>query len=908
MQSKQNIRRSMRFIVMTLALLTFTSNLVNGQHFKAVTITGTLIDSSSRQPIEAATVFVYLSDTSSIISFAITNTSGQFTIREIPAEHTCKIRISYGGREIYSTKLILSGLRPDTTLPTIYLKRTYRELNEVTVTARRPPIIYKKDTIEFDTRYIFTSPNSVLEELLKELPGVEVDQLGNITVNGKKITKITIDGKDYFKEDFKIVSRNLPRELIEKIQVTELKSKISQFSGLADPDNDKSINIILKNKRTRQVFGQVGIGIGSNNRNDWGTTLNYKSDKVFVNVLQNANNINRSSTASEGILLGKIGTTEHTGEGIQKSKIAALNLAYHWGKSNHFYTNLSNTNVQEDISIESIRENYYTDTVVRYDLRSKSNSENESSRLVTGAELQPDSLSTITIRGIFTWRKSMNIKKGNVSASSDAQGPISQIGNLFTKSDNLNGKQLEFFAGKMLNTQGRSLTVTVAVGKTIRDGFELNNGLSTFFLEGVTRSQDSVDLSSGLLSKEFQVNLQSTYTEPISDKLQFVFGYNYSRTFGESKKNTNRYNEQTNAYDIVDSSFTNSFKYNFDIHSPSWMINYKSKKVQATVGPSFQISRQKYETTFPKSYLTRDYINLLPILRVNYIPNKQTILSFTYQRSIEQPTVEQLHPVPNNSDMFNIKVGNPDLKPSHLNNIALDFTSLNSKGMWRIGLTLQSSKRQIVEQVTFDSLQTSKWINTKGGYSASLALGFNHIWIRQNSTVRLSTPNEITIQRLIAISDGNILFSTTYDWAQKIKLTYSIRQLFTISPELTIRYTTNHYHQNPTAITNNINSNIKARLMLRWPEHFLIDNNFDFTQNNNSIVREARRFIIWNTSISYNIGRHELITLKIGVFDLLNRNIDIRQYRSAIYFEDSRSTTLQRYFFASFIYTIKPKQ
>src|SRR6478735_887473 len=225
------MRWSAGIIVCCLLLI---STCVQAQRARYGAIKGTVIDSLSRRTLESTSVTVFLSKDSSLVNYAITTRKGDFTITDIPLNTGCRIVVTCKGYDEFSRSLILPADAKELWLDTILLVKAFNELKAVTVTALRPPVTVKPDTLEFNVTAFKTMPNAMVEDLLKQLPGVDVDKDGNVTINGKKVSKIMVDGREFFGGDPKIALKNLPKDVIEKLQVVDNKTREQRFNKTSD--------------------------------------------------------------------------------------------------------------------------------------------------------------------------------------------------------------------------------------------------------------------------------------------------------------------------------------------------------------------------------------------------------------------------------------------------------------------------------------------------------------------------------------------------------------------------------------------------------------------------------------------------------------------------------------------------
>ena len=236
----------MRWSAGIIVCFLLLSTCIQAQRARYGAIKGTVVDSLSRRSLESTSIAVYLASDSSLVNYALSSRKGDFTITDIPLNTNCTMVITNRGYEIYFKSIILTADRKELLLDTILLVKSFNELKAVTVTALRPPVSVKPDTLEFNVSSFKTMPNAMIEDLLKQLPGVEVDKDGNITINGKKVSKIMVDGREFFGGDPKIAIKNLPKDIIEKLQVVDNKTREARFNKTSDGNEDLAINLTLR--------------------------------------------------------------------------------------------------------------------------------------------------------------------------------------------------------------------------------------------------------------------------------------------------------------------------------------------------------------------------------------------------------------------------------------------------------------------------------------------------------------------------------------------------------------------------------------------------------------------------------------------------------------------------------------
>src|SRR5688572_10485187 len=320
----------MRCFLLIILCLFFAVVPASAQKRQSGTIRGVITDSSSGAALESATISVFEVRDSTLLSYSLSDRTGNFQIRNIPVQILYKAIISYNGYRTVARLFRLDSVQRELKFDTLKLAKSYTELEEVIVTAEKPPVIFKKDTIEFNAGSFNTKTNAVVEDLLKQLPGVEVDKDGNITINGKAVSKVTVDGKEFFGNDPLMATRNLPKDIVDKIQVTDNKSKEAIFNKTTDGTEDKAINITLKKDKKSGWFGRASAGYGSKQRYEASANVNYFKGKNQLSFIGNVNNTNRINSGGRNNNNRGGG---NNGPGITESGSAGLNFSTEAGKN-----------------------------------------------------------------------------------------------------------------------------------------------------------------------------------------------------------------------------------------------------------------------------------------------------------------------------------------------------------------------------------------------------------------------------------------------------------------------------------------------------------------------------------------------------------------------------------------------
>jgi hypothetical protein len=393
-----------------LVLFCLAAFCAHSQQKTAGSIKGTVVDVQNRLPLPDATITVLAREDSTAVGFAVAAKTGAFEIKNIPAGQFI-FTISFTGYSPFVKNIEITPSLSAINFDTVFLQTDTSMLQGVVITA--PPITVKQDTVEFRASSFKTLPNATAEDLLKKLPGVEVDKEGNVTAQGEPITKIYVDGKEFFSNDPKLATKNLTADLIESVQVFDELSDQAKFTRIDDGSRTRTINIKLKKDRKKGIFGRVNAGMGTSDRYEGSASLNMFRDDRQLSILGGANNINRqgytfndliSSMGGMGGFQGNRGGGARgpgngsAGNGNTNSWSTGINFRDVWGpkfqvSGNYFVSKSSNVN-----NSKSYRQNFFpNDSVSFADEISYRKNDNLNHRIGLRLEYQIDSMNSVLL-------------------------------------------------------------------------------------------------------------------------------------------------------------------------------------------------------------------------------------------------------------------------------------------------------------------------------------------------------------------------------------------------------------------------------------------------------------------------------------------------------------------------------
>lgn len=715
------------------------------------TLKGKLTDSASKAPVGLATVTVFRAADTAIITYRLSNPEGEFKVPGLPYNVNCRVVISVSGYSGFRREFMLTAGEPSIDIGTVLLSPSATSLDEVIVFSERPPVMIKKDTVEFNASAFKTLPNALVEDLLKKLPGVQVDSDGNIIVNGKPVNKITVDGKSFFGDDPKMATRNLPANVIDKIQVTDDKEEMLR-NGDDNPSNvGKVVNITLKKGVKKGWFGKLYAGGGTDNLYEAGGIANIYRDTLQVSVLGYLNNLNkpgfsytelmqagglersRSNSNSNstnvwrnpngsGVSINGVnfGGMQSYG-GVTTSKGVGINLNHTPNTKKSFFVQYFRGNLEIDRTNITAVSQFNGDTVVTNNTTLGGDVETNAHNIGIGARLKPDTLTNILFNANYLIGSQDEQRISDVFSNNNILGPLSE-GNIFQ----YNPAKTYYYRHNMNITRlsktkkGRRFNFNQAL--------DINNRFNDYSTESSLRYLYPAVYDSNYAQLRIEriprtdASVTFNYSEPLTKLLTARIGgrYEYSQLYNT----VNTYNKDavTDKYDIPNLDLSSRFKRigNRVIVTPG--LEFKWKKW--TVTPGVKVLMQSFENklaSMPEA-IRQKQNDLLPTLGIVYKK-----INFNYSKDIIMPGYMSLIPVTDNTNPYLIIKGNTALRPMERNNFSLSYTYNNTKTNLYAAVYSNGSftNNDVVQSVKVDAqgVQTTMPVNANG--SSSFNVNFN---------------------------------------------------------------------------------------------------------------------------------------------------------------------------------------
>ncbi|SEK78238.1 Outer membrane receptor proteins, mostly Fe transport [Chitinophaga rupis] len=899
----------MKSLVCTLVFIILCGTLVRGQMRQKGQIKGHLTDKSSEQPLADASVALLYAKDSTMAASAFTDKKGAFTLDDLP-EGTYKLYITFLGYQPLLQTVSITPEQPIAALGAIPLQKTGVTLDAVEITEIKPPIRVKKDTLEFNAGSFKTRQNAVVEELLKKLPGVEVDKDGNIKAQGETVKKILVDGKPFFGNDPKLATKNLPAEIVDKIQLIDKKSDQAQFSGINDGQTEKAINITIKKDRKKGMFGQVSAGAGTSERFAASTSLNRFREDQQLSFIGSGNNVNNQGyTDISGLSMGggrgmRGGMGNNGGNGISRNWTAGLNYSQDLTKrlrisGSYFYNNTTTENERN-----SARQNLLPDTTYYYNQRSNSISTNANHNFNMRVEYEIDSTQSLIVSPNLNYTTSSNFQDNLY----ESLGGSHQLVNNGTTRNAGNNTTPTFAADvlyrKKFHKTGRTFSANLNMGTNNGDMENYNHSNNLFIQPNGAIQTDSIDQRNDITNKGLNTNVRLIYTEPLAKDHFLEFTYAWSRNYSSSDKLTYDFNAVKGIYDRPNDSLSNSFENTFSTQQAGVSLRTQKKTYDYSLGLNVQYSDLDNNNISLQNRLQQHTFNFFPSASFSYAFNNNKRLRFFYRGGTQQPSVNQLQPVPDNSNPLYIQLGNPDLKPSFNNNFSIGYNTFNPSSMQglfaNISMALTSNK--IINANYFDSLgrQVSQPVNVNGAYNINGNL-VNTIPLKREHTSLNATTN-FSLNRDVSYINNIKGITRNFMVNQGLSFNYAYRELFDFSTNGGINYNGARYSVQKDNNRDYFNYFFSFDFNVNLPLGFNIGFDLDYTLNTGLAAGYNQDVTMLNAYISKSLFRNKQALIKLQGFDLLNQNVSISRNVGENYIEDVQARVLQRFCLLSFSY------
>lgn len=940
-------------IIFAIFLCLNTFNLFS----KDFTLTGTIFDKTTDKPLESATVSVHSLKDSSIIKGEYTNRDGKFKIENIPMGGYF-VKITYVGY-----KTIFENVRPMgkdlVDIGKLNLEPDAVMMKSVVVTDDMVRAEIKGDTTEFNSKAFKTQPNAQTDELVKKIPGVQIESSGNIKAHGEDVKEVLVNGKQYFGDDPTMAMKNIPADVIDKVQIFDKMGEQAQFTGIDDGSRYKAMNLITKGNLF--TYGKVYAGYGSDDRYTSGGSLNFFKGDMRLSILGMSNNINQQNFNFQDII-GIFGQGGRMGgprpnfspgmaqqifsqrpqgfggfspfgnffvgnlSGITQTHAAGVNFV------NQFGTDLSVTasyfvNYTNNDNNQNLNRQYYVqgDSSFYYNQYSDNTAKNLNQRFSGRIEWKIDSLNSVIIRpnGSLQNTKYNYDQLGTNLSTLTLTNTIkdtSNTANSLTNSDyNAYNISNETLIRHRFGTPGRTISLD------INNSFVNNKGnsyLDSYYSNYLAQSMlyDTLNQLNNTVRSGYTHNGNLMYTEPVTDSSQLSLSYFIERSYNNEDRALYNYNQTTQLYSILDSSLSNFADTKTTNQKVGLGYHFDYKNIDINANLNYQLTNFENNKTEVNPYLIqRKYENLLPSLRLRYSFSKTSDLRAFFNTSLTIPSVSQLSPVIDNSNPLQITTGNPDLTQQISYTLFTRyFTILNDNRSSFFIMAYYALTDNYISNQTFMTKQDTvvNGYNIVKGAQLIIPANFD-----KSITARTFTTYSLPIDFIKSTLNLNlgVTFSETpgkVNGIQNITDNYAyttgIDLNSNISPEIDYSIgfngTLNKIQNQVQRALNGNYYNITSYARLNWTiwKGFFISLDFNYLYSSGYSDGFNQDLFITNLGIGNRALYKNNFDLKFQVFDVFDKTKSISRNVTDSYFEDVQSLTLRRYGIFTLTYYLRP--
>ncbi len=885
------------------------------------TISGKIFGQDYKIPLAYATVSLVNNKDSSILFVTTSDTTGRFSI-PIFTSGNLSLSISYTGY-IPIWKDVLIQKYQSLALDTIFL-REISSMDSIVVIAKRPPVEFNKDTIQFNTENFKTPPNAVVEDMLKRMPGFTIDNDGTIRFNGKVQRKVTVNGKEFFTGNPKMATQNLNADWIDKVQVYERKSDRAQFTGIDDGQTESTVNLVLKKDKLKAVFGRASAAVGNNERFDAQATINqFNKDKQrsFIGMSNNTNkqgfalsdmlSFNQSTMLSSGMInagdfglpVADMGAQQ---QGIANTYAGGLNINESWKKKTDLNASLQLSDMLLRTERNTLRNNLLPGNNFTYEAESKNVRSTKQQRFNATFDHKIDSFHTVRIVPQLSLQQEANQSLNTFKTYAADNLPLN---NGYTENSNYTNRMAfnnNILLRKRFIKKGRTLSSNIIFG--------YNNDRSTgelltenqFYTLGIP-SRDSLFNQMNTLSvQSIQLNSSLTFTEQVGKRtLMEITGY-YNTTNGSSDRQTMDYNNQSGNFDIPNSTLSNVF--NIKQESSGGTLRFRSnfKKINAGIAATAQRSILNSENKTYGNSIGQSFTDILPTANLRYTLNTKTSMLINYSTNTKMPTAYQLQPVADISDPLNIYKGNPDLKRSYIQSITANLTNINLPRGRNIFLmtSINKTNNAIVQSDIIDGngRRTTSPVNTDGVINAfaNINAGLGIRQLKSNLSVGFGINHNETVAFINGLKNKliNQSISPSLSW------NFTLENKVLIYASARWNITKASYSLQPSLNNRFLQQTYSFEMTNYLPSNMLLKNNLTYTINSGRASGFNTKIPYWIASLSKTFLQNNRGELKLTALDILNQNVGVNRIANQQFVEDTRYNVLRRYFMLSFLYIL----
>ncbi|CAN5204196.1 TonB-dependent receptor [soil metagenome] len=890
-----------------------------------VNVVGHVIDTLSK-PIPSATIMLLSAKDSTLVNFGSSDLGGGFELKNIN-QGSYILKITFVGLRTYTKRISTSPDSPVLDAGRIKMLFASTELEAITIQADKAQVVVKRDTIEYNATTFKTKANATVEDLLKKMPGIEVSTDGTVSAQGEQVQKVLVDGREFFGRDPKLATRNLPADAIEKVQVFDKKSDQAQFTGIEDGQREKTINLELKEEKRNGAFGKMMAGAGTNDRFKASASVNKFGKGSQLSFLGMGNNINEQgfgiddfmnfTGGSQSMMSGggvtirttggggnQNGPTINTGRqnGIMTNYAGGVNFNEDLSKkttltSSYFYNKLD-----QNITQNTHRVNYLpNDSSYFYDESAVQRNQSDNHRATLNVDQKIDSANSIKSTNSLTYSNSeQNAITNGATTLTDGTMVNTSARNNQSAQTSLNLTSSLLYRHKFAK-KGRSFSTTLTYGLSqIKSNGSQNSQNEYFTLnpgtqEIVQKNTQTTD------NQSYAANL--SYIEPLGGRKYLEASYNIRNSLNQVDRQVF---DEKNGVATPNLALSNKYNGNYLYSRPGLNLRVNRQKYNFSVGVNYQNTHLKSDATVKFKAIDKTFESFLPSAHFNYDFTSVKHLRMDYETAMNEPSIQQLQPVIDNSDPLNISTGNPELRPSYSNRMTANFTLFDPGRLFNFFsfITANYTLSPIIssQSVNANLVRLTKPINVSD--QVNMTANFNVGMPVKKILSRFNVGPTASWTRGI----NSLNEQESYTWQQslggRVGYNFTFKEVFTLDLSANLSHQQTTYEFNKANNQTYFNKTYTAETNVTIRKNYQFNTNLDYLVYTSQTTDYNQVIPYWNMSVSRFLLKNNVGELRFTVNNLLDQSLSVSQSANTNYLQQQVTNNLGRYFMVSFTYSL----
>ncbi|AEA42322.1 outer membrane beta-barrel protein [Fluviicola taffensis] len=921
-------------VILLTVLFAFSS-------YSQTQLSGKITDKQTGEFLMDARISLLSISDSSVVKVAVSDESGEYTIAGYePGAYLLKVTSLEYADQFKRVELPAGNTKVD------FILKTDTKLDEVTIEAKSVRVEQKGDTTQYNADAYKTNPDATVQDLITKMPGITLEN-GVVKAQGEQITKVMIDGQEFFGDDAAAALKNLPAEIVAKIQVYDQASDQAKFTGISDGNEAKALNIVTKAGKNQGQFGKIYAGYGTpNNLYMAGANVNFFKGTRRFSIVGMSNNVNQQNFSTDDILgvTGSTASTQGRGgpggrggmgggdnenylvsqqNGVSTSHGLGLNYSDKWGKSKttkvtgSYFFNASRTD-----NSQLTGRSYVLSTTAgqNYDEDFSAILKNANHRLNFKFDIALDSMNSLVITPKVSYQGSNRTQGTNGTTVDGNSALINQINNqTFSDNRGLNASTSVLWRHRFVKPR-RTFSANLTGTYTLKEGSSGQESRSRYYDEFNNDSLASINQNSNNQTNGYGVNGRFSFTEPLSKWWSSEFFYAPAYSVSNADKRTYDFDNVTNSYYFMDTTLSNVFNNQTIVQEGGTNFRFQKNKVSFQLGLSYQNSMLMNVQQFPTDRDTNlSFNSILPNARFKYEFSKSKSFMLGYRAGTRNPTIDQLQNVIDNSNPLSLSSGNPNLKQQYNHRLFGRFNSTNMNKATNFnvffggeansnyisnGTIIATSDTVVNGNVVLQrGAQFRQPVNLDGSWNARTTVSYGipltklklnmNFYVGGAYTVAPGLINNVVNKAKTTNANGGLTVSSNI--SEKI--------------DFTVGYTLNYNNvvntRQNVAKNEYFVHNVSARFNWIIKERLVINSTYSVNAYAGLGSGFNQTIMLWNGGIGYKLLKQKQLELRVSVFDILNNNNSISRNVTESYIEDVQSNVLNRYFMFTVTYNIR---